>query len=240
MDNAKREEIINKMKLANYRLRELEKNSMTKSSNAYRYLDDLTNVGNDRANSLNGIIRYDSNERPRFSESFNNYNLRDNWKQAEVEVDRFLNANTSTVAGTKEKYYKAYQDFREKHDKDISFDDYSQYFQKAEGKNSILKELPSDIIVLGISNMSPDEVENINNKYENAKTEKQEIEAINEFIKRAREEQKQGFFSKLKQRVGNFNFNRKNANQRKKALKNLHKQEQKRKKKSLFDRLFRK
>ena len=228
----------NKMKLANYRLRELEKADMTKSSNAYRYLDDTTNVSTDRANSLNGVIRYDSKDRPRFSESFNNYDLRDNWKQAEIEVDRFLNANTSTVTGTKEKYYKAYQKFREDHNKDLSFDEYSQYFQKAEGKNSILRELPSDIIVLGISNMSPDEVENINNKFENARTERQEIEAINEFIKRASEEKKQGFFSRLKQRVGNINFNRKTTNQRKKAIKNLHKKESKFTK--VFNKLFRK
>lgn len=228
------------MKLANYRLRELEKADMTKSSNAYRYLNDMTNVGNDRANSLNGIIRYDNKDRPRFSESINNYDLRDNWKQAEVEVDRFLNATTSTVTGTKEKYFKAYQEFRENHNKDLSFEDYAQYFQKAEGKNSILKELPSDIIVLGISNMTPDEVENINNKYENAKNEKQEIQAINEFIDKATQEKKQGFFGKLKQRIGNMSFNRRTANQRKKAIKNLHRQEQKRKNKSLFDRLFRK
>lgn len=236
-----KQEILNKMKLANYRLRELEKADLTKSSNAYRYLDDLSNVGQDRGNELNGILRYDKSDRPRFSESKENYNLRDNWKQAEVEVDRFLNATTSTVSGTHEKYYNAYNSYKENNKTDVTFEQYAQYFQQFEGKNSLLNELPSDIIVLGLKNMTPDEVQNINDKYENAKNEKQEVDAINDFIKKAEQSKEdRGFFSKLKQKIGNYNFNRKLANQRKKAIKNLHREEKKRKGKGLFNRLFRK
>ena len=108
-------------KTANQRLREIEKHGLTKSSNAYRYVERLA-YDEDTATALDskGRFKWSTNTRGK------------TWHQLKhelTELDRFLNhSKTSTVKGTRGLYDKAYDTYQANGGK-LSRDDYGDMWR---------------------------------------------------------------------------------------------------------------
>ena len=120
----KRNALINKIKqyarVANQRLRNIEKNRLEKSSNAYKYVERLA------YDKLN--VTYNNQARPRFLTAKEIKKLSDKeLKKYEKILTKFLEAKTSTVGGIKRKYEKSYNTYNERYGK-IDFDTYTEMY----------------------------------------------------------------------------------------------------------------
>ena len=120
----KRDALINKLKqyarIANQRLRNIEKNKLEKSSNAYKYVERLA------YDKLN--VTYNNQSRPRFLTAHEIKKLSDReLKKYEKTLTNFLEANTSTVGGIKRKYEKSYKKYTERYG-NIDFDTYTEMY----------------------------------------------------------------------------------------------------------------
>lgn len=116
--------LINKTKqyakLANQRLRNIEKNKLEKSSNAYKYMEQLA------YDKLN--VTYNNQGRPRFLTVREIRKLSDKeLKKYEKILTRFLESKTSTVGGVKRKYEKSYKTYTERYG-NIDFDTYAEMY----------------------------------------------------------------------------------------------------------------
>ena len=120
----KRNALINKTKqyarIANQRLRNIEKNKLEKSSNAYKYVEQLA------YDKLN--VTYNNQGRPRFLTAKEIKKLSDKeLKKYEKTLTNFLEAKTSTVGGVKRKYEKSYKTYTERYG-NIDFDTYTEMY----------------------------------------------------------------------------------------------------------------
>lgn len=94
--------------IANKRLRALERHGLTETSNAYRYIE-RRHFDKDSAiaETRSGKIKFDESLKKKSAQQL---------QHELVELKRFLyEAKTSTVAGAKEHYEKAYQSYKEAH-----------------------------------------------------------------------------------------------------------------------------
>ena len=120
----KRNALINKTKqyarIANQRLRNIEKNRMEKSSNAYKYVERLA------YDKLN--VTYNNQGRPRFLTAREIKKLSDReLKKYEKTLTNFLETKTSTVGGVKRKYDKSYNTYIQRYGY-IDYDDYTEMY----------------------------------------------------------------------------------------------------------------
>ena len=120
----KRNVLINKIKqyarIANQRLRNIEKNKLEKSSNAYKYVERLA------YDKLN--VTYNKQGRPRFLTAKEIKKLSDkDLKKYEKTLTNFLEAKTSTVGGIKRKYEKSYKTYTERYGY-IDYDTYTEMY----------------------------------------------------------------------------------------------------------------
>ncbi|MCQ2053047.1 MAG: hypothetical protein MJZ03_03845 [archaeon] len=92
-------------KIANTRLREIEKQGLTRSSDAYRAVE----AKQFEYNELFGVT---SKGEMKFRTNFKNMSRNELLHQASA-VNDFLSRKTSTIKGTKEKYPKGYETFKE-------------------------------------------------------------------------------------------------------------------------------
>ena len=102
-----RAQIASMAKTANQRLRELEKRNLTKSSNAYRYVERLS-YDKDSATAVDskGRFKFSTNQRGKTYAQM---------QHEKAELERFLySAKTSTVAGTVALYQKGYETYAKK------------------------------------------------------------------------------------------------------------------------------
>lgn len=121
-----RNALINKTKqyakVANQRLRNIEKNKLEKSSNAYKYGERLA------YDKLN--VTYNKQGRPRFLTAKEIKKLSDKeLKKYEKTLTKFLEAKTSTVGGIKRKYEKSYKTYTERYG-NIDFDTYTEMYDE--------------------------------------------------------------------------------------------------------------
>lgn len=117
-------------KVANQRLRSLEKAGVQNASNAYRYIERL-HFDKDSATAT------DSKGRFKFNTNFRGMTYQD--IQHEVaEITRFLEAKTSTPSRVKEKYAKGYHSFVNRYEeaKNLSFSDYTDIMRNETIKNT--------------------------------------------------------------------------------------------------------
>lgn len=119
-----RNALINKTKqyakVANQRLRNIEKNKYEKSSNAYKYVEQLA------YDKLN--VTYNNQGRPRFLTAKEIKKLSDKeLKKYEKTLTNFLEAKTSTGGGVKRKYEKSYKTYTERYG-NIDFDAYTEMY----------------------------------------------------------------------------------------------------------------
>ena len=108
------------VKRANQRLAQLEKSEL-RTYNAYRYVEGIDKPYMKRIG-----------ERPRFRTDLSR--MSDSELESMFrEVDRFLNAKTSTVKGIKKAHEKAYKQYaehmKEKYKQDITMEEYGQIFE---------------------------------------------------------------------------------------------------------------
>lgn len=120
----KRNALINKTKqyarIANQRLRNIEKNKLEKSSNAYKYVERLA------YDKLN--VTYNNQGRPRFLTAKEIKKLSDKeLKKYEKTLTNFLDAKTSTAGGVKRKYEKSYNTYNERYG-NIDFNTYTEMY----------------------------------------------------------------------------------------------------------------
>ena len=120
----KRNALINKTKqyakVANQRLRNIEKNRLEKSSNAYKYVERLA------YDKLN--VTYNNQGRPRFLTAKEIKKLSDKeLKKYEKTLTNFLEAKTSTAGGVKRKYEKSYNTYIERYGY-IDYDAYTEMY----------------------------------------------------------------------------------------------------------------
>ena len=123
----KRNALINKLKqyarIANQRLRNIEKNKIEKSSNAYKYVERLA------YDKLN--VTYNNQGRPRFLTAREIKKLSDkDLKKYEKTLTNFLESKTSTVGGVKRKYEKSYETYKERYG-NIDFNTYTEMYDSA-------------------------------------------------------------------------------------------------------------
>lgn len=121
-----RNALINKIKqyarISNQRLRNIEKNKLEKSSNAYKYVERLA------YDKLN--VTYNNQGRPRFLTAKEIKKLSDkDLKKYEKILTNFLDAKTSTVGGVKRKYEKSYKTYTERYG-NIEFDTYTEMYDE--------------------------------------------------------------------------------------------------------------
>lgn len=119
-----RNALINKTKqyakIANQRLRNIEKNKLEKSSNAYKYVERLA------YDKLN--VTYNKQGRPRFLTAGEIKKLSDKeLKKYEKTLTKFLEAKTSTVGGIKRKYEKSYKTYTDRYGY-IDYDTYTEMY----------------------------------------------------------------------------------------------------------------
>ena len=120
----RRDALINKLKhyarIANQRLRNIEKNKIEKSSNAYKYVERLA------YDKLN--VTYNNQGRPRFFTARVIKKLSDkDLKKYEKTLTNFLESKTSTVGGVKRKYKKSYETYKERYG-NIDFNTYTEMY----------------------------------------------------------------------------------------------------------------
>lgn len=105
-------------KIANTRLRELERANMTRSSNAYRWVKKAEydkQKGYDKINKKPiKFITTTKDGKVKFITAVKKYDIHEKRNIASAIRD-FVNAKTSTPAGVKNKYDKAYDTFMENH-----------------------------------------------------------------------------------------------------------------------------
>lgn len=119
-----RNALINKLKqyakIANQRLRNIEKNKLEKSSNAYKYVERLA------YDKLN--VTYNNQGRPRFLTVREIKKLSDReLKKYEKTLTNFSESKTSTVGGVKRKYEKSYETYKERYG-NIDFNTYTEMY----------------------------------------------------------------------------------------------------------------
>lgn len=118
-----KKEVATLAKRANQRLREIEKQGLTKASNAYRYIETLANDKKQYTSTTKkGEIKFDT------SLSKKSYN---ELSEEYAKLNTFLNeSKTSTIKGIKAKYQKAYDTFKENNPNvQISFDEYGDLWR---------------------------------------------------------------------------------------------------------------
>lgn len=100
-------DIARMAKTANQRLRELEKRNLTKSSNAYRYVERLSyDKDSATATDKQGRFKFSTNQRGKTFAQL---------QHEKAELERFLySAKTSTVKGTLALYEKGYETYVKK------------------------------------------------------------------------------------------------------------------------------
>lgn len=133
----------------NKRLRNIEKNNLTTSSNAYKYVQDKYNKTRFSTRGLKSLKR---------NELLKYYS----------DIDKFLSAKTSSVRGIKGAYRKSYNTIKSKYKlKNLSFESYTSILE-SESIESFKSNYGSNQLVamLGISNKN--NVDDIVNLIENS------------------------------------------------------------------------
>lgn len=106
-------------KVANQRLRQLEKSNKATSSPAYKYIERLAFDATKTKGT--GADKYSFISETKWGEiKFNTTTAKKNQSQLRQEfsyLQRFLNAKTSTVTGVKKNIEKSYEKFREQYEK---------------------------------------------------------------------------------------------------------------------------
>lgn len=133
-------------KTANQRLRELEKQGLSKASNAHRYVTNQYNLGDK-------IYSTDSSGRAKFNTNLRKVDLETLRREA-LELDTFLHqAKTSSVKGTRNMYQKTLNELQRndnplvaKFFKNMSIDDMGEFWENATTKQWI-KMYGSEVVI---------------------------------------------------------------------------------------------
>lgn len=131
--------VRNLAKTANQRLREIEKQNLTKASNAYRYVErQAFDEQQFIAYTSKGQIKFDTNTRKKTFWEL---------KEEVAELRTFLyESKTSTVKGTRERYRKSYEAYKENNGTELSFEEFGEMWLQNNMKKAI-KMYGSDVAV---------------------------------------------------------------------------------------------
>ena len=128
--------IHNMGKVANTRLRELEKSKhgkIYKSSSAYRYVEKQARIEREQGQTFVYSVARDGSFN--FKTSTRNVDILSLQERA-TQISRFLSARSSTVTGTKEIYKQSYQTYKDSNpDYEGTFAEWSESFSNAIIKN---------------------------------------------------------------------------------------------------------
>lgn len=158
--------IHNMGKVANSRLRELEKTKhkkIYKSSSAYRYVEKQARFEREQGQTFVYSVARDGSFK--FNTATRNYDIRALQERA-TQISRFLAARSSTVTGTKAIYEQSYRTYKENNpDYNGSFSDWAEGFSYAILNNFReqygSKEYEKLMLKAQKYNMSNDEIANM-------------------------------------------------------------------------------
>ena len=125
-------------KRANTRLRALENEDLTKSSNAYRKIKEYASKS-----GMREFMDYTKDDKPKFKTKIKNRTL--NKLRSEIkQLNYFLNVSrTSTVSGVKDRYQRAYETYKNKYGTELSFDEFGEMWSM-KNTERIIKQFGSD------------------------------------------------------------------------------------------------
>lgn len=180
-----KKELARLTKRANSRLRQLEKSSLTSASNAYRYIEKLENLDDE-------AVTLDKKGRIKFKTSYKYKKYeKQNVEHRLKVVQEFLQAKTSTVTGTKNKYEKAYKTATGASKIDKNFDTWSYAFSEGLFKkmsenfdsNTVIDILVEKLNIGQLTKEKIDELMNFINEQEENNLEYSIMDVENEFEK---------------------------------------------------------
>ena len=130
-DNELKRYIREKGKTANQRLRQLEKDNLTGSSGAYKFIKALEQYGD-------SAITHTAKRQVKFNVAVSKKGRKELYYIA-TRIEKFLTAQTSTKTGIFEKYKKTYETFTKDSNNNLSFTEWSYFFES--GVAQAIKEM---------------------------------------------------------------------------------------------------
>lgn len=117
---------------ANRRLSRIEKGGKTRASKAYKHIESGAYY------NLKGVTKVKDNPRFRYEKNLTINQLRSRY----TEVEKFLNAKTSTLSGIKKSYKKGFETFKRKYkenygkDFNLTYDEYIEALENISDSSS--------------------------------------------------------------------------------------------------------